>query len=186
MKVINPPQIADIVLRCVSSFELKDREGRVGRGFTNLKRILGRPADFACVVDQLAQTVPVGHAVAACDEGAWALVGAVALRLKVPAILVRRNSKTYFVSYGDDPTIGDGRLVGERQPPGTPIHMIDDLVFSGNTLRSARAALHRVGLDSKTASAILWTYRADAAREELATAGLTAITCLVSQDLVPA
>jgi len=94
------------------------------------------------VVDQLARTVPVGHAVAACDEGAWALVDAIASKLDTPAVLVRRTPKTYFVSYGDDPAIGDGRLAGERLQPRTPIHLIDDLVFSGRTLRSAREALN--------------------------------------------
>ena len=172
-------------MRCVSDeFEIRNREGRTGRGFTNLKRILGRPADLAFVVDELARTVPAGHAVAACDEGAWALGGAIALKLGVPAVLVRRTPKTYFVSYGDDPAIGDGRLVGERLPNGTPVHLIDDLVFAGHTLRSARAALNLVGLDGKTASAILWTYRADAAREELAAAGMTEITALIHQSLV--
>jgi hypothetical protein len=59
LKVIDPPTIAGIVMRCASDeFEIRDREGRTGRGFTNLKRILGRPADFAFVVDQLAQTIP--------------------------------------------------------------------------------------------------------------------------------
>ncbi|MGH3165928.1 MAG: hypothetical protein ACRDN0_08540, partial [Trebonia sp.] len=155
---MDPPAIADVVMRCASNgVELRDREGRVGRGFTNLKRILGRPADFAFVVGQLARTVPAGHAVAACDEGAWALTGAVALNLGVPAILVRRVPKTYFISYGDDPAIGDGRLAGERLPPGTPVHLIDDLVFSGQTLRSAREALGTAGLDARTASAIVWT-----------------------------
>ena len=99
---------------------------------------------------------------------------------------MKNHKPRYFVSYGDDPTIGDGRLAGERLPPGTPIHLTDDLVFSGKTLRSAREALQLVGLDSKTASAILWTYRADTAREELAAAGLTGITCLLSQALIPA
>src|SRR5437588_12024918 len=109
LKVVNPPTIAAIVLRCVSDFELRDREGNIGTGgFTNLKRILGRPADFAFVVDQLARTVPTGHAVAACDEGAWALVGAAPLKLGVPALLVRRSPKTYFVSYGGDPATGGG------------------------------------------------------------------------------
>lgn len=185
LRFINPPTISDIVMRCVSDeFEIRDREGRTGRGFTNLKRVLGRPADFAFVVDQLARTTPAGHAIAACDEGAWALGGAIALRLGVPAVLVRRAPKTYFVSYGDDPAIGDGRLVGERLPPGTPIHLIDDVVFAGQTLRSAREALSLVDLDGKTASAILWTYRADAAKDELAAAGITEIACLVHQSLI--
>lgn len=108
-----------------------------------------------------------------------------ALNLGVAAVLVRRVPKTYFVSYGDDPAIGDGRLAGERLPPGTPVHLIDDLVFSGQTLRSARAALGLVGLNATTASAILWTYRADAALEELAAAGLTQVTCLTHQRLIP-
>ena len=90
-----------------------------------------------------------------------------------------------FVSYGDDPAIGEGRLAGERLPPGTPIRLIDDLVFSGQTLRSARQALGLAGLDATTASAILWTYRADAALEELAAAGLTEVICLAHQSLMP-
>lgn len=110
LRIVDLPTILDIIMRCASDeFEIRDREGRTGRGFTNLKRLLGRPADFAFVVDELAQTIPAGHAVAACDEGAWALGGAVALKLGVPAVLVRRTPKTYFVSYGDDPAVGDGR-----------------------------------------------------------------------------
>jgi adenine/guanine phosphoribosyltransferase-like PRPP-binding protein len=187
LRVVNPPGIADVVMRCVcDDIEVLDRSGQAARGgFTNLKRLLGRPADFALVVGQLAQTVPGGHAVAACDEGAWALVGAIALRLGVPAVLVRRVPKTYFASYGDDPSIGDGRLAGERLPPGTPVHLVDDLVFSGQTIRSAREALGLAGLDATTASAILWTYRADAAVSELAAAGLTEITCLAHQSQIP-
>lgn len=186
LRIIDPPTISDIVMRCASDeFEIRDREGRTGRGFTNLKRILGRPADFAFVVDQLARTIPADHAVAACDEGAWALGGAVAIKLGVPAVLVRRTPKTYFVSYGDDPAVGDGRLVGERLPHRTPVHLIDDLVFAGQTLRSAREALSLVGLDGRTASAILWTYRADSAMDELAAAGMTEITCLAHQSSIP-
>lgn len=97
-------------------------------------------------------------------------------------MLVRRAPKTYFVSYGADPNVGDSRLAGERLPPGTPIHLIDDLVFAGHTLRSARDALSLVGLDATTASAILWTYRADAAKDELAAAGVTRITSLIHQS----
>ncbi|HTJ66422.1 MAG TPA: hypothetical protein VL551_02720 [Actinospica sp.] len=186
LKIVNPPTISDIVMRCASDdFDIQDREGRTGRGFTNLKRLLGRPTDFAFVVDRLARTIPADHAVAACDEGAWPLVGAIALKLAVPAVLVRRSPKTYFVSYGDDPTVGDGRLAGERLAPHTPVHLIDDLVYAGQTLRSARDALGLVGLDAKTASAILWTFRADAASDELAAAGITEISCLIHQRLLP-
>lgn len=187
LRIVDPPGIAGVVMRCVcDEFEIPDREGRTGRGgFTNLKRILGCPDDFAFAVDQLARTVPAGHAVAACDEGAWALGGAIALTLGVPAVLVRRSPKTYFVSYGDNPVIGDGRLAGERLTAGTPIHLIDDLVFAGQTLLAARDALSQVSLDATTASVILWTYRADGAKDELAAAGMTDVTCLAQQSLIP-
>ncbi len=80
------------------------------------------------------------------------MVGAVALNLGVLPVPVRHVPKKYFVPYGDDPAIGDGRLVRERLPPGTPIHLIDDLVFSGETLRSARQALNLVGLEASATS----------------------------------
>jgi adenine/guanine phosphoribosyltransferase-like PRPP-binding protein len=137
LRIIDPPTISDIVMRCVADeFEIKAG-------------------------------------------------GAIALKLGMPAVLVRRAPKTYFVSYGDNPAVGDGRLVGERLPHGTPIHLVDDLVFAGRTVRSAREALNLVGLDGTTASAILWTYRADAAKDELAAAGMTEITCLTHQSLIP-
>jgi adenine/guanine phosphoribosyltransferase-like PRPP-binding protein len=109
----------------------------------------------------------------------------VALTLGAPAVLIRRVPKTYFVSYGDNPAIGGGRLAGERLPPGTPVHLIDDLVFSGQTLRSAREALSTAGLDARTASAIVWTHRADAAMAELSAAGPTEISCLAHQSQIP-
>lgn len=186
LTVVNPPGIAAIIDRCADNdHELLDREGRRGTGFTNLKRILGRPDDLAFVVEQLAHTVPEGHAIAACDEGAWALGGVIAFKRAIPAVLVRRTPKTYFVSYGDDPTVGDGRLAGERLRPGTPIHLIDDLAYAGHTLRAAREALTLVGLDATSASVILWTHRADQAIDELAGAGITDVTCLAHQRDLP-
>jgi adenine/guanine phosphoribosyltransferase-like PRPP-binding protein len=104
--IVAAPGVADIVARCASDVEVVDRSGQIGRGFTNLKRVLGSPREFKVVVEELANTVPQGHALAGADEGSWALVGALALNLGVPAVLVRRIPKTYFVSYGDDPTVG--------------------------------------------------------------------------------
>jgi orotate phosphoribosyltransferase len=177
--------VPGIVARCVSENEVPDHSGWIARGFTNLKRILGSPHDFGVVVEELAMTVPIGHALAGADEGSWASVGALALRLEIPAVLVRRTPKTYFLSCGDDPTVGDGRLVGERLAPGTPMHLVDDLVYSGKTLCAAVDALRRVDLSCTSASAILWTRRAEASRGELEACGLQQVTCLVSQADMP-
>lgn len=51
-------------------------------------------------------------------------------------------------------------------PAAYPVHLIDDLVYSGRTLRSALDALELVGLAGNSASTILWTRRADAAVPE--------------------
>jgi hypothetical protein len=69
LRIVGAPGVAEIVLRCVCDTEIPDRDGRLGRGFTNLKRLLGYPQDFSFIVDELAATVPPGHAIAACDEG---------------------------------------------------------------------------------------------------------------------
>jgi adenine/guanine phosphoribosyltransferase-like PRPP-binding protein len=183
--IVAAPGVADIVARCVSDNEVPDRTGWIARGFTNLKRILGSPGDFEVVVEELAKTVPPGHALAGADEGSWALVGAMAFRLGIPAVLIRRTPKSYFVSYGDDPSVGDGRLAGERLAPGTPIHLVDDLVYSGQTLCAAVDALRRVHLPCTSASAILWTRRAEASKVELEACGLRQVTCLVSQADMP-
>ena len=177
--------VADIISRCVCDSDVPDHSGWTSGGFTNLKRILGRPQDFGVVVAELAKTVPAGHALAGADEGSWALVGALALRLGIPAVLVRRTPKTYFVSYGDNPSVGGGRLVGERLAPGSRIHLVDDLIFSGKTLCAAVDALDRVGLSCTSASAILWTRRAEASKGELDACGLQQVTCLVSQADMP-
>jgi adenine/guanine phosphoribosyltransferase-like PRPP-binding protein len=181
LEIVDAPGVAAVISRCVSDAQVRDREGRTGLGFTNLKRIIGRPNDFDLVVRELAKTVPGGHALGGADEGSWALIGALASKVGVPAVLIRRNPKKYFVSYGDDPTVGDGRLVGERLPRGTRIHLVDDLVYSGETLRNAVDALQRVDLTCTSASAILWTARAQASRAKLGACGLQRITCLVSQ-----
>ena len=69
--IVDAPGVADIVARCASDAEVAGRSGRIGRGFTNLKRILGSPRDFDVVVEELAKTVPPGHALAGADEGSW-------------------------------------------------------------------------------------------------------------------
>ena len=105
------------------------------------------------------------------------MVGALAFKLGIPAVLVRRNPKTCFVSYGDDPTVGDGRLAGERLAPGTLVHLVDDLVYSGQTLCAAVDTLRRVDLPCTSASAVLWTRRAEASEVELEACGLQQVSC---------
>ena len=155
ISVLQDPLLAAIVRRCYSDVELRDRAGNVGRGYTNLKRIFGWPAELGTVVDALAATIGSAEAVASTDTGSAPLAALVAYKLNLPAVFVRSDSKDYFLSYGGDPKGNDPRLSGERLPEGTPVHVIDDFVHSGATLATAVETLRRVGLTVGTAAALL-------------------------------
>ena len=55
----------------------------------------------------------------------------------------------------EDPETNEPRLSGERLAEGTAVHVIDDFVYSGETLASAVQTLRRVGLTVETATALL-------------------------------
>lgn len=158
--------------------------GNEARGFLNLKRLLGKPDQFRLVIEELAKSVPAGVAVAACDKGAWPLVGALVLQLGTPGVLVLPDPKEYFVSYGDDPALGNPRLAGERLDPGTRVHLIDDLIYSGETLRSAFSVLTSEGLTVREASVIVGANSAERLATMVTPAVLERITCLfLARDL---
>ena len=183
--IVAAPGVPDIIARCVSDNEVPDSTGWIARGFTNMKRILGSPRDFEAVVEELAKTVPAGHAVAGADEGSWALVGALALRLGIQAVLVRRTPKTYFVSYGDDPTVGDGRLVGERLVPGLGSTWWMTWCIPG---RHCALPLMRCVESISPARLLPQSFGPGERRHqkgELEACGLEQVTCLVSQADMP-
>ena len=177
--VVDPPDLAPAIEACWSTALVRDRDGRQGRGFLNLKRLLGRPDRFRRVVEELARTVPPGAAVAAADKGAWALVGALVLELGAAGVLVRPDPKEHFLAYGGDPALADPRLAGERLDQGTRVHLIDDVLHSGRTLGAAAAVLRSAGLSVTEASVIVGADDAATLETMLGPAGLERVTCLV-------
>jgi orotate phosphoribosyltransferase len=153
--LVGDPALTAIVRRCYTDAEFVDPAGMGGRGYTNLKRIYGSPADLRAVVDALASTVGAAGAVASTDTGSAPLAALVAYERSLPAVFVRSAAKESFLSYGGDPGTNDPRLFGERLPPGTVVHVVDDFVHSGATLASAIHTLRDVGLIVRTAAAVL-------------------------------
>lgn len=153
--LLDDPALAAIVRRCYTDAEFVDQAGTLGRGYTNLKRIFGSPADVRAVVDALASTVGDAEAVASADTGSAPLAALVAYERSLPAVFVRISPKEDFLSYGGDPETNDPRLFGERLAPGTIVHVIDDFVHSGATLASAIRTLREAGLTVRTAAAVL-------------------------------
>ena len=80
---------------------------------------------------------------ASADTGSAPLAAVVAYELGLPSVFVRDLPKRHLLSYGGDPATNDPRLFGERLRPGSTVHVIDDLVYSGAEPGLGRAAAPR-------------------------------------------
>jgi adenine/guanine phosphoribosyltransferase-like PRPP-binding protein len=129
------PRLTEILRRCYSHVEIADRARNRAMGVTNLKRIFGRPDELRILVDALAATVGDVGAIASADTGSAPLAAVVAYRLELPSVFI-----------GEVP---------RDMPPGSSVHVIDDLVHSGETLASAARALRQSELVVSAASCLL-------------------------------
>jgi adenine phosphoribosyltransferase len=167
-----------ILRRCYSHVEVADREGNRALGVTNLKRVFGRPAELRVLVDALADTVGEVDALASADTGSSPLAAVVAYRLELPSLFVRETPKEHFLSYGGDPSTNHPRLSGERLPPGSRVHVIDDLVHSGETLAAAARLLREAQLDVRGASCLLTAPQTTGWPETTVAAGIARLESL--------
>ena len=174
------PRVTGILRRCYSHVEVADRDRNRGIGVTNLKRLFGRPDDLRVVVEALASTVGRADALASADTGGAPLAAVVAYQLGLPAVFVRETPKEHFLSYGGDPATNHPRLAGERLRPGTTVHLIDDLIHSGETLASAARTLREAELTVGFASCLLIAPPTAGWPDNLATAGIDEITALTT------
>jgi orotate phosphoribosyltransferase len=130
---------------------------------TNLKRLFARPRELRLVIEALAATVGDVEAVASSDTGSSPLTAVVAYELSLPAVFVR-----------------EADLSGERLRSGTKVHLVDDLVHSGQSLASAARLLRRAGLDVRGASCMLVAPESTGWRDTLAGVGLHRLDALAS------
>jgi orotate phosphoribosyltransferase len=153
--------VTDILRSCYSHVEVAGRSGARGVGVTNLKRLFGRPRELRLVIEALAATVGDVEAVASSDTGSSPLTAVVAFELSLPAVFV-----------------GETAVSGERLRPGTKVHLIDDLVHSGQSMASAARLLREAGLDVRGASCMLVAPETTGWRGTLAAAGLDRLDAL--------
>lgn len=74
LHITDPAGMWDVVLRCVSDAEVRDRKRQLRPWFHKPQAHARSSSLLAFAVDELARTVPPEHAIAGCDEGAWAVV----------------------------------------------------------------------------------------------------------------
>ena len=174
------PRVTGILRKCYSHVEVSDRDRNRGVGVTNLKRLFGRPDDLRIVVEALAATVGRADALASADTGGAPLAAVVAYELGLPAVFIREIPKEHLLSYGGDPATNNPRLAGERLPPGSTVHLIDDLVHTGATLASAARTLREAELVVRLASCLLIAPETAGWPENIAAAGIDEITALTT------
>jgi adenine/guanine phosphoribosyltransferase-like PRPP-binding protein len=174
------PAVTQILRACYSHVEVAGRDGSRGVGVTNLKRVWGRPEDLRTLVGALGRTIGDVQAVASADTGSAPLAAVVAYELGLPSVFVRDLPKQHLLSYGGDPATNDPRLFGERLPPGSTVHVIDDLVHSGQSLAGAVRLLRGAGLVVRGASCLLVTPETTGWRQTLAAAGVGQLAALAA------
>jgi len=172
--------VTEILRRCYSHVEVAGRDGSRGVGVTNLKRVWGRPHDLRILVIALGRTVGDVNAVASADTGSAPLAAVVAYELGLPSVFVRDLPKNHLLSYGGDPATNDPRLFGERLAPGSTVHVIDDLVHSGQSLAAAAQTLGAAGLEVRGASCLLVAPETTGWRGTLGAAGLGQLASLAT------
>jgi len=174
------PRVTGILRKCYSHVEVADRNRNRGIGVTNLKRLFGRPDDLRVVVEALASTIGRADALASAETGGAPLAAVVAYQLGLPAVFVREVPKEHFLSYGGDPATNHPRLAGERLRPGSTVHLIDDLVHSGETLASAARTLREADLVVQLASCLLIAPETAGSPDNVGAAGIAEITAMTT------
>ena len=128
--------------------------------FRDLTPVLADDRGFAVVTDALAQIVAGADLVAGIDARGFLLGGAVAHRLGVGVLAIRKggklpppvHSRTYTLEYGtatlEIPAEGI-ELAGRR------VAIVDDVLATGGTVAAARDLLATAGADVTVAAVVL-------------------------------
>ena len=153
----NGPDIASVIeglTRVVHDFP------EPGIVFRDLTPVLADQCGFEAVTDALAQLVAGADLIAGIDARGFLLGGAVALRLGVGVLAIRKggklpppvHSRSYTLEYGsatlEIPAAGIA-LAGRR------VAIIDDVLATGGTLAAARDLLDAAGAEVTRAAAVI-------------------------------
>ncbi len=96
---------------------------------------------------------------AGVDARGFVLAGALADRMGLPIILVRKKGKLPYRTLSEDYTLEYGsatiEIHADAVPEGAPVLLVDDLIATGGTLMAASRLLQRAGAGTITVAAIL-------------------------------
>ena len=132
---------------------------KAGIQFRDITTLIGHGKGFAASVDWLAREVAGNSAIAGMEARGFIFGAAVAARLGLPFLPIRKPGKLpcdaigvdYELEYGMDRLELDPGAIEE----GQAIAIVDDLLATGGTARAATALLRKAGATVETAAFVI-------------------------------
>lgn len=132
---------------------------RQGIQFRDITTLLGHGAGFAATVEWLAGEVAGAHAIAGMEARGFIFGAAVAARLTLPFLPIRKPGKLpsavigvdYELEYGLDRLEMDPSAVSQ----GQQVAIVDDLLATGGTAMAATALLRQAGASVERAAFVI-------------------------------
>ena len=132
---------------------------RQGIQFRDITTLIGHGPGFSASVDWLAEQVEGNEAVAGMEARGFIFGAAVAARLGLPFLPIRKPGKLpcevigvdYELEYGMDRLELDPQSVHD----GQSVAMVDDLLATGGTARAATKLLREAGATVTTAAFVI-------------------------------
>ncbi len=130
-----------------------------GIQFRDITMLIGHGAGFSASVDWLASQVAGNSAIAGMEARGFIFGAAVAARLGLPFLPIRKPGKLpcdvigvdYELEYGMDRLELDPGAIS----PGQTVAIVDDLLATGGTARAATALLRKAGAEVDTAAFVI-------------------------------
>jgi adenine phosphoribosyltransferase len=132
-----------------------------GVNFRDVTTLFRDPEAFRAIVDAFAEDCAaraIDH-VAAVDARGFIIGGALAYRLGLPFVLVRKKGKLPFRTVAEDYALEYGTATVEMHAddcgPGDHVLIVDDLIATGGTLLAAAKLIRAVGAEVAGVAAVI-------------------------------
>ena len=134
---------------------------KAGVNFRDVTSLFQDPDAFQAIVEAFAEDCDRSRigVVAAVDARGFIVGGALACRLRLPFVLVRKKGKLPFKTLAEDYALEYGTATVEVHAdackPGTRVMIVDDLIATGGTLLAATRLFRTLGAEVAGVAAVI-------------------------------
>lgn len=117
--------------------------------FKDITPLLGNPEAFCSSIDQFCECISGAEVVVALDARGFIFGAAVAEKLKIPFVPVRKKGKLPYTTFSQSYQLEYGENTFEIHSDafvaGTKVAMIDDLLATGGSMKAACQLVEKLG-----------------------------------------